>query len=261
MSDFDADVKRDAVPRSDRREFLKGAAAVAGAAVVAGAAGTANATGYLYTEGLHTEKQYGMLIDTRRCIGCHACTVACKSQNSVPVGVNRSWVEYVEKGSYPNVSRNFLPRLCNQCTHPPCVPVCPADATWKREEDGVVVIDTDVCIGCKYCIQACPYNARFLNPATGTADKCDFCIAIVSQGGLPMCVETCVGGARIFGDINDPESEISKRFAASPVTVLREEQGTVPNVFYIGADLVSEHQAEHRQSYVRVTTHRRDGRR
>lgn len=260
MSDSDTDVKPDAAPRPDRREFLKGAAAAAGVAVAAAAAGTAEATGYTYSE-KGSIKQYGMLIDTRRCTGCHACTVACKSQNATPLGVNRSWVEYIEKGDYPNVSRNFLPRLCNQCTHPPCVPVCPADATWKREEDGVVVIDNDVCIGCKYCIQACPYNARFLNPETGTADKCDFCISTVSQGGLPACVETCVGGARIFGDINDSQSEISKRLATSPVQVLRQEQGTVPNVFYIGADLGTEHQAEHRGTYVRVATHRRDGRR
>ncbi len=124
--------------------------------------------------------QYGMVIDVRRCIGCHACTVACKSEFDVPVGENRAWVEYVEKGVYPNVGRSFLPRLCNHCSEPPCVSVCPTNATWKRDEDGIVVIDSGLCIGCKYCIQACPYDARFLNPVTGFADtsKVTVCLAI-----------------------------------------------------------------------------------
>jgi tetrathionate reductase subunit B len=265
MSGSDRDKTRDEAPDPARRAFLKNAAAGVGAAIAATAAGATEASAQGYGVGAAARPannvQYGMLIDTRRCIGCHACTVACKSQNATPVGVNRSWVEYVEKGEFPNTSRSFLPRLCNQCTHPPCVSVCPANATWKREEDGVVIIDPDVCIGCKYCIQACPYNARFLNPETGTADKCDFCIGTVSKGGLPACVETCVGGARIFGDLNDPNAEISKLVAKNPVSVLRAEQGTVPNVYYIGADLSDEHSAEHRKTYIRVTTHRPDGRR
>lgn len=261
------DTAPEETPALDRREFLTRAATGAGAAAVASTVSrAAMATGYDFGVNMSPDEkgkvQYGMLIDTRKCIGCHACTVACKSQHMTPIGANRSWVEYVEKGEHPNTSRSFLPRLCNQCTHPPCVPVCPADATWKRKEDGIIVIDADVCIGCKYCIQACPYNARFLNHETGTADKCDFCVSIVSQGGLPACVETCIGGARVFGDINDPESEISKLIAKNPVTVLRQEQGTAPNVFYIGADLTDEHQQKsHRHSHIRVTTHRSDRRR
>ncbi len=231
-----------------RRGFLQGAAAGAAAAATTGASGPAEAA--------KSTPRYGMLIDLRRCIGCHACSVACKAEFDVPLGSFRSWVEYVEKGNYPNVSRSFLPRLCNQCNHPPCVSVCPTGATWKRDEDGIVVVDPDICIGCKYCIQACPYDARFLNPVTGTADKCDFCLHRVSQGLAPACVETCVGRARIFGDLNDPDSEISQMIANNPVAVLRPEQGTEPNVFYIELDHADEHWIGHRGQYVDVTTHK-----
>ncbi|MBI4185125.1 MAG: 4Fe-4S dicluster domain-containing protein [Proteobacteria bacterium] len=202
--------------------------------------------------------QYGMVIDVRRCIGCHACTVACKSEFDVPVGENRSWVEYVEKGEYPYVGRSFLPRLCNHCSIPPCVYVCPTNATYKRPQDGAVVVDVGLCIGCKYCIQACPYEARFLNPITGAADKCDFCLHRVSKGVAPACVSTCVGGARIFGDVSDPESEISKLIASERVTVLRGEMGTLPNVYYIAADhtdSIDARRPEVRQ--VEVDNHRR----
>ncbi len=202
--------------------------------------------------------QYAMVIDTRRCNGCHACTVACKSEFEVPIGTTRSWVEYVEKGSYPNVTRNFLPRLCNQCGEPPCVPVCPTGATYKRQEDGIVVVDADKCIGCKYCMLACPYDARFINPRTGTADKCDFCLHRVEQGIAPACVNTCQGKARIFGNINDPQSEVAKLIATEPVSVLRQEMGTEPNVYYIAADHADPSDKRYRDHYIRVDTHRKE---
>ncbi len=201
-------------------------------------------------------KSYGMLIDTRKCIGCHTCSVACKAEFDVPLGVTRSWVEYTEKGVYPNVSRHFLPRLCNHCRHPQCVDVCPTGATYKRKQDGIVVVDSGLCIGCKYCVQACPYDARFLNPVTGVADKCDFCIHRVSKGLVPSCVNSCIGGARIFGDISDPTSEISRMLATNPTTVLRPGKGTEPNVYYIGADHSDEHENNRGWYDVRVTTHR-----
>lgn len=224
--------------RTTRRQFLKGVGGVAATGAVATLA--------LPTLALHpepevpTERQYAMVIDARRCIGCHSCTVACKVENDVPTGVNRSWVEYTEKGIFPDVNRSFLPRLCNHCSVPQCVSVCPTGATYKRPEDGIVVIDSGVCIGCKYCILACPYDARFLNPHTHFADKCDFCIHRVSQGVQPACVETCIGGARLFGDISDHDSTLSRLVANNPVTVLRREMGTVPNVYYIGADYADE---------------------
>lgn len=202
-------------------------------------------------------KRYAMVIDTRRCIGCHACSVACKTENEVPLGETRSWVEYIEKGEFPNVSRSFLPRLCNQCEKPQCVAVCPTGATYKREQDGIVVVDSNICIGCKYCLQACPYGMRFINPRTGTADKCDFCLHRVQQGLVPACVNTCQGRARIFGDLNDPESEVSKLVATNATTVLRPEIGTEPMVFYIDADHTDERDAAHQGIYIRIETHRR----
>jgi tetrathionate reductase subunit B len=240
-------------PKLNRRDFFaaSGAAAVGAGAVAANgvAAGTGGSAA--------PRKQYAMVIDARRCYGVHACSVACKAEFKVPLGEHRSWVEEVEKGTYPNVSRSFLPRLCNHCSQPNCVSVCPTGATWKRAEDGIVVIDKDICIGCKYCVQACPYDMRFVNEDTGTADKCDFCIHRVSQGLEPACVEACPSRARIFGDINDPESEVSKLIAENPVTVLRPEKGTQPNVYYIGADHTDARDTHVEGMYVRVTTNRR----
>jgi tetrathionate reductase subunit B len=243
-----------------RRNFIK--KLFGGTAVSAAAAGTlvSYATSPQVEE-VKPAKQYGMVIDTRKCIGCHSCSVACKAEFDVPLGSTRSWVEYVEKGSYPNVSRHFLPRLCNHCRHPQCVDVCPTGATYKRPQDGIVVIDSGLCIGCKYCIQACPYDARFLNPVTGVADKCDFCIHRVSKGLEPACVISCVGGALIFGDISDPGSEVSRLMATNPVTVLRPGKGTEPNVYYIAADHSGEHENNRGWYDVRITTHRRDKKR
>ncbi|HFQ15334.1 MAG TPA: 4Fe-4S dicluster domain-containing protein [Rhodobacteraceae bacterium] len=233
-----------------RRDVLKSLGSGSAAAAVAVATPTAaRAT----TRPTH----YAMVIDTRRCVGCHACSVSCKTENDVPLGVTRSWVEYVEKGDYPNVTRHFLPRLCNHCSEPQCVKVCPTGATYKRKEDGIVVVDADVCIGCKYCIQACPYDARFINPRTGTADKCDFCLHRVKEGIAPACVNTCQGKARIFGDMNDPNSEVARLIETEAVTVLRSEMGTKPNVYYIGADHADPSERRYEGQYIDVTTFRK----
>ncbi len=247
---------------ADRRKFMKTLAGSVAVASVATAAAVLSAPPVKPTKGRKGlekshEMQYGMLIDLRRCIGCHACTVACKAEFDVPLGSERSWVEYVEKGKYPYAGRSFLPRLCNHCSVPKCIDVCPTDATYKRKLDGIVVIDVGVCIGCKYCILACPYDNRFLNPVTRFADKCDFCIHRVSKGLVPSCVNTCVGGARVFGDLNDPNTEISRLVATNPISVLRPEAGTHPNIFYIGADHTDSINSKPQKQYVRVETYRR----
>jgi len=180
-------------------------------------------------------KRYAMLIDLRRCLGCHSCAVACKSENDVPLGVYRTWVKTVEKGSYPNVRRVFIPSLCNNCERPACLSVCPVKATYRRP-DGIVMIDEHRCIGCKYCMAACPYDARHVNPVKKIVQKCTFCFHRVDAGLVPSCVNTCPGGARVFGDVNDPESEISRLIATNAIQVLKPEKGTEPRVFYIGLD-------------------------
>jgi tetrathionate reductase subunit B len=194
-----------------------------------------------------------MVIDLRKCIGCQACVVACKSENNVPIGVYRTWVEVIEVGEFahdpdgdgtvllddgtfePNVKRFSLPRLCNHCDDPPCVEVCPVQATFKRA-DGLVLIDYTKCIGCGYCINACPYDARFFNPVQQTADKCTFCVHRLDRGLLPACVTSCVARARIFGDLNDPNSEVAQLLAQYPTESLNASLGTSPQVFYIGLD-------------------------
>lgn len=178
-------------------------------------------------------KRWVMLIDLRKCVGCQACTAACKFENNIPVGVFRTWVPDVELGTYPETKRAFLPRLCNHCERPSCIEVCPAGATWQRQ-DGIVVIDYDRCWGCGACVNACPYDARFMNPITKTADKCTFCAQRVDQGLLPACVETCVGGARQFGNINDPNDPVTRQIMSEAVQQLKPGTGNEPRVFYIG---------------------------
>jgi Fe-S-cluster-containing dehydrogenase component len=181
---------------------------------------------------------YGFVIDQTRCIGCHACTVACKSENDVPVGDFRTWVKYTEIGTFPTVRRHFSVLRCNHCTNAPCVTICPVNALDKRS-DGIVDLDRDVCIGCKACMQACPYDAIYLNEETGGAEKCHYCAHRVDQGLEPACVVVCPEEAIISGDFSDPESKIAKLRSRPDAVVRRPEQGTDPNVHYIGADPVS----------------------
>jgi len=215
------------------------------------------------------ERHWGMVIDLRKCVGCNACTIACKVENNTPPGVTYHVVIEEEIGRYPNVTRRFLPRPCLQCQHPPCVRVCPVEATYKRP-DGVVVVDYEACIGCRYCLAACPYGARSsdfgdfytvdktpgvaeydLTPnfeygkewkrdpgdrhasPIGNARKCTFCLHRLDKGMLPACISTCIGGARYFGDLNDPESLVAQQAASPNVMRLKEELGTEPSVYYL----------------------------
>jgi tetrathionate reductase subunit B len=202
---------------------------------------------------------YGMGIDIDKCIGCAKCMEACKAENDVPKEpfFFRTWVErYVIKhdggvsiqsvGTATNPSSEtvaekdilrsfFVPKLCNQCANPPCVQVCPVGATFQTV-DGVVLVDDTRCIGCRYCIQACPYGARYLHPEKDTADKCTFCYHRISKGLLPACVEVCPTQARVFGDVNSVASPLTRMKRMSKIHVLKPYLNTEPKVYYANLD-------------------------
>jgi Fe-S-cluster-containing dehydrogenase component/formate-dependent nitrite reductase membrane component NrfD len=178
---------------------------------------------------------YGFAIDLRKCIGCHACTIACKAEHQIPIGVNRCWVKTVEKGTFPDTQRFFFPVLCNQCVDAPCVRICPTQALYKRR-DGIVDLHGDWCIGCRACMEACPYDQLFIDPNTRTAEKCNFCANRVENQLLPACVSVCPTECRIFGDLDDPSSEVSRIVRSEAFDVRKPEKQTGPRVFYLGAD-------------------------
>jgi Fe-S-cluster-containing dehydrogenase component/formate-dependent nitrite reductase membrane component NrfD len=179
--------------------------------------------------------RYGFVIDHRRCIGCHACTVACKEENRVPLGAFRTWVKYVEKGTFPDTRRYFSVLRCNHCDDAPCVTICPTVALYRRP-DGIVDFDGRRCIGCKSCMQACPYDALYIDPTTNTAAKCNYCAHRVEVGLEPACVIVCPETAIIAGDLDDPRTPIARLVAREQVDVRKPEQGTRPKVFYVGAE-------------------------
>ena len=179
--------------------------------------------------------KYAFVIDQRKCIGCHACTVACKAEHDVPIGVYRTWVKYIEKGEFPNTRRYFLVNRCNHCTDAPCVTICPTRALFKRG-DGIVDFDSNRCIGCKSCMQACPYDALYIDPYSQTAAKCNYCAHRTEVGLEPACVTVCPEHAIIAGDMHNPATEIARILAREPVRVRKPEQGTRPNVYYVGAE-------------------------
>ncbi len=179
--------------------------------------------------------RYAFVIDQRKCIGCHACTVACKAEHDVPIGVYRTWVKYVEKGEFPHARRYFLVNRCNHCDNAPCVAICPTKALYKRA-DGIVDFDSSRCIGCKSCMQACPYDALYIDPNTHTAAKCNYCAHRIEVGLEPACVIVCPERAIIAGDMHDPHTEIARILAREPVRTRKPEQGTGPNVYYLGAE-------------------------
>lgn len=198
--------------------------------------------------------RWGMTIDLKRCVACQSCTVACKVENGTPPGI--FWMRVLEKeeGTFPAARKVFLPLRCNHCSEPPCVPVCPTGASYKREKDNLVLIDQNKCIGCRACIVACPYQVRFipedskgyypekLTPYEAksyqkwqprTVQKCTFCVHRLEKGLDPACVQTCPTGALTYGDLNDPESDISKLVRQRNHFQPRAECGTDPSLYYL----------------------------
>ncbi len=239
----------------DRREFLQKCGVAAALAWVVNIARTEAQQRADYKAAEHL---YGMAIDPAKCIGCGRCMEACKAENDVPAGSGtvRTWVErYVlttdgqtivqsleeNRTPAPPVDEKkilrtfFVPKLCNHCSNAPCVQVCPVGATFTTP-DGVVLVDTDYCIGCRYCIQACPYGARYLDPRTHTADKCTFCYHRITKGLVPACVEVCPAGARIFGELRDRNSPLARYLRFSKLQVLKPHLNTEPKVYYANLD-------------------------
>ncbi len=240
--------------RGARREFLKTAATFSLGSITLTVLGCSEEPKQQEQKG----PIFGFLVDVNRCVGTGKCLTACRTENRVPEKVARTWVEryihfkdgtikvdLVPEVGYPDnpdkvdaskVEKSyFVPKLCNQCTDAPCHQVCPTHASLKSPE-GVELVDPEHCIGCAYCVQACPYGIRFINPDTGYADKCDWCYHRTSTNpeAKTACVEACPTGARLFGRLDDPESEISKKIATLPTSVLKQHLGAHPVLKYIG---------------------------
>jgi Fe-S-cluster-containing dehydrogenase component/formate-dependent nitrite reductase membrane component NrfD len=180
------------------------------------------------------QAQWAKVIDHTRCIGCHACTTACKSENVVPLGVTRTYVKHVDVGEFPQTRRAHQVTRCNQCAHAPCVTACPTTAMFKRA-DGIVDFDKSICIGCKACMAACPYDAIFINPEDHSAEKCNFCAHRIDMGLEPACVVVCPVEAILVGDMRDPASRVAQIVNREAVNVRRPEKETLPKLFYKGA--------------------------
>lgn len=254
-----------------RREFLKKTSqGIAGLALPFAAVEIIE-PGKLFAEKEDTSKvRWVFLVDTFKCVGCGFCVKACKNENEIPYDANvtRTWVEryiitkdgklYADspkgardgfismkvdlgEGNYQDIKKDdikkafFVPKLCNQCENPPCVQVCPVGATYQTP-DGVVLVDRKWCIGCGYCIMACPYGVRFFHPVYHVAEKCTFCYHRITKGMKTACVEACPFGARMIGNIRDPNDPVAKIIQTQRVGVIKSEYGTKPQVYYIGLD-------------------------
>jgi Fe-S-cluster-containing dehydrogenase component len=209
-----------------RREFL-GSALGSGAALVLGAAGLSTGRTVLAAQqgGVESSADYALIIDTTKCVGCGACRTACNLRNNLPG--EASYIHILSHGEGPD--RQFLPVQCQHCAEAPCASVCPTKATYRRE-DGVVMINDKLCVGCKYCELACPYQARTFDEERGVVDKCWLCLDLVQSGGVPACVSACVLGARLFGRRDDPTSEVAQLIASGQAAPLHPEFGTKPSI-------------------------------
>ncbi len=175
---------------------------------------------------------YAMVIDTRRCVGCQDCVAACKMENGVPTGYTRDWITETVQGEFPSPWMEIRSERCNHCDNPPCVACCPTGASHTHEPGNIVLVNREKCIGCKACLAACPYNARFIHP-DGYADKCTFCVHRVERGLDPACVAVCPTRCMHFGDLDDPLSEVSHLLASRPAHALTQAAGTAPRIYYL----------------------------
>ena len=182
---------------------------------------------------MSNRKRFAMVIDTRRCVGCNACVIACKTENGLPEGNYRNWVTVETRGVFPDLSQEIRSERCMHCSDAPCVEACPTGASHYAD-GGAVLVTEEKCTGCKACIAACPFEARSIRPE-GYADKCTFCLHRVAKGKLPACVETCPTRALTFGDLLDPDSEVSRLLRTRKYKVLEPEMGTEPNLYYLTA--------------------------
>jgi len=182
-------------------------------------------------------KRLGMVVEQERCIGCEACSVACRIENNstdfwIKVETQGTSVKDTPVGRFPDLTLNFLPRFCNHCENPPCIESCPVDALQKRD-DGIVILDQNLCTGCQACLDACPYDIIVFDENHNVAEKCNLCAHRVDKGLEPFCVLCCEGQALHFGDLNDPESNITKLLSKDDVFQLKPDEGTKPKVYYI----------------------------
>lgn len=176
--------------------------------------------------------RFAIAIDEKRCVDCKSCVVACRAENDVPVAYSRPWIDRTEKGQYPKIGLVFEPEQCHQCEHPACVRVCPTGASYQRR-DGVVAIKQSDCIGCRYCVVACPFDARFFREDKGVVEKCDFCSQRLDRSEIPACVETCPSKVRIFGDLSDPKSKLNDVLSKRQYRLKKREAGTGPQLYYL----------------------------
>lgn len=213
-------------PKSvSRRTFLK--STLTGAALIGVGGGTALARGLASPKPAEKQADYALIIDTTKCVGCGACEVACNLRNHLPEG--RSYIHILHQSE--GEDERFLPIQCQHCADPPCAHVCPTNATYIRD-DGVVLINEKLCVGCKYCMMACPYQARIFDEERGVADKCWLCLGDVLAGGEPACVRACVLGARLFGRTDNLDSEVAQLIASGQAKPLHPEFGTEPAVLH-----------------------------
>lgn len=176
--------------------------------------------------------RFAMAIDTKKCVGCMDCVVACKTENNTPEGFNRDWITTETNGRFPDVQLEIRSERCNHCSNPPCVSCCPTGASHVHDLGGVVLVEHNMCIGCKACLSSCPYDARYVHP-DGYADKCTFCIHRVEKGEDPACVSVCPTHCMTFGDLDDPLSRISQLLNSRKYHALLPEAGTNPKIFYL----------------------------